>query len=209
MMHVVSTGLAAPTREKCKLSVLHMQRDVNLSHTYVDSLPDVDVITNLANVICGFDPEDIVVWLDGDDWLVRDDACAIVKAMHDAGAWVTWGSFVFADGRPGFAAPVNWGTPIRRQPWVTTHLKSFRAGLFQQLREEDLKWEPGAQVPWDMVVMFAAIEMAGGRRCTFCPEVLSAYNLANSNEWKNGPGEERRIEQVIRARAPYPLLESL
>ena len=207
MLHVVSTGLAAPTREKCIRSGRSQKPDV--MHHYIESEPTVDVITNMGTMISCLDPEDVVIWLDGDDWMVRDDACAIVKAMHDAGAWVTWGSFVFADGRPGFAAPVNWGTPIRRQPWVTTHLKSFRAGLFQRLRDEDLKWEPGAQVPWDMIVMFAAIEMAGGKRCTFCPEVLSAYHWANSNEWKNGPGEELRIAQVIRARAPYPLLELL
>lgn len=50
----------------------------------------------------------------------------------------------------------------------------------------------------------------GGRQALHVlPEVLSAYNLANSNEWKNGRGEEVRLEQVIRARDPYPLLETL
>jgi hypothetical protein len=209
-LRVISTGLNAPTKDRCIASVKsqRLSDGVFVRHDYVDSDPAVDVITNLSMLIRTMDPDAIVVWLDGDDHLVRPDACAIVQAMHEAGAWVTWGSFVYADGRPGFAAPVNWGAPIRRHPWVTTHLKSFRAGLFQRLRREDLEWPLRAQVPWDMVVMFAAIEMAGGRRCTYCPEVLSAYHVANSNEWKNGPGEERRYEAIIRARDPYPLLEA-
>jgi hypothetical protein len=147
-----------------------------------------------------------VVWLDGDDWLVRPDALAVIQAMHDGGAWVTWGSFEFSDGRPGFAADLDWSQPVRAQSWVATHLKSFRAGLFRRIAQ--VAPHP-PQTPWDMLVMFACIEMAGRDRCKFCPEVLCAYNFANSNEWRNGPGEERRLAGLLRAEPAYDRVAAL
>lgn len=205
MIHVVSTGFRAPTKPQCLESVA-LQQFVKFQHWYIeagDQKPPQDVITNLASVIRDLPPRDIVVLLDGDDWLEGPYVLSRVQEMHKAGAWVTWGSFDFSDGRPGFAAPLDWSVPVRAHPWVTTHLKTIRAGLFQQLREEDMTWPSGAPVPWDMVIMFAALEMAGEVRSTFCPKTLCIYNFANSNERKNGPSGERAIEQEIRARRPY------
>lgn len=209
MLHVISTGFRAPTRDRCEQSVEMQWPPVR--HVYIEASeqrPPLDVISNLLDACAKLAPEDVVVWLDGDDWLARGDACLQVAAMHEDGAWVTWGSFEYADGRPGFAEALRPGFAVRQHPWVTTHLKTFRAGLVQRLRAEDVTWPHGAQVPWDMVVMFACIEMAGPR-IRFCPDVLSVYNFASSNEFRNGASEERRIEQVIRARKPYDILEAL
>ena len=209
MIYVVSTGLSAPTKEKCMASV-RMQRDVDWVHSYVEAStqsPSKSVLENLHDVISPLAPDTVVVWLDGDDYLIRPDALAIVSRMHDAGAWVTWGSFEFSDGRAGFAADLDWSIPVRQQPWVTTHLKSFRAGLFHRL--DKTGWWQRPQTPWDMLVMFACIEMAGRERSKFCPEVLCAYNFASSNEFRNGPDEERRIASSIRSQYPYTRVADL
>lgn len=212
MLHVVSTGFSAPTRERCLLSVEAQVVNFQYQHHYVEAstqVPPRDVITNMASVIIGLPADAIVVLLDGDDWLVDDCALVTVNEMHAAGAWVTWGSFEFSDGRPGFAADVDRTRPIRTQPWVTTHLKTIRAGLFHRLTDEDLRWPAGLAVPWDMLIMFAAIEMAGYDRCTYCPKVLSAYHFPSSYEFQHGAGAERVVEALIRSRAVYGRVEEL
>jgi hypothetical protein len=213
-VHVVSTGFAAPTKEKCLASVAS-QKGVLVRHYYVEAStqePPQEVITNQMLVIRMLPPDAVVVLLDGDDWLAHDDVLARVKEMHDAGAWVTYGSFRYDDGRRGFAAPYLATETVRSALWRATHLKTIRAGLFQRLRLEDQAWPSGAPVPWDMVTMFAAIEQAGWDRTVFCPDVLSIYSFATSHEWRagnRGREDERSIEADIRARPPYARVEGL
>ena len=211
-MIVVSTGFAAPSADTCRASVRSQRVAFPVEHRYVEAStqrPARNVITNVLEAVGSVSPSEIVVWLDGDDWLAAPDVLQYVADTHEHGAWVTWGSFEFADGRPGFAADLDWSRPVRQQPWVTTHLKTFRAGLLHRMRDEDLHWPDGTAAPWDMLVMFAAIEMAGPDRCRFCPTVLSIYNFANSYEFRHGPSEERRIEGLIRSRAPYTRVAQL
>lgn len=213
MIYVVSTGLAAPTRETCMASVA-MQTGVECEHRYIEASlqnPCRDVITNQAMAICTMRPDDIVAFLDGDDWLAVPHALSRVQQMHESGGWVTWGSFEYADGRPGFAAPYHGGD-VRAHDWHATHLKTMRAGLFQRLRTEDLTWPDGEPVPWDMVAMFAAIEMAGWDRTRYCDEILYVYNFGSSHEWNAGrDGRAREIElaREIRSRRPYERVEEL
>jgi hypothetical protein len=100
---------------------------------------------------------------------------------------------------------------VRKAPWRATHLKTMRAGLFQRMwrllePRFSLSTEP---MPWDMIAMFAAIEMAGWDRCTHVNSVLAIYNFANSNEWRNGSGEERRLEALVRGMMPFDRIETL
>ena len=215
-VHVVSTGFAAPTRERCMVSV-EGQAGCEFEHHYIEAStqePVRDVITNQMSAIDGLDPHDVVVLLDGDDWLYTGSALAQVQAMHDVGAWVTYGSFVFADGR---AAPEQFRQPYTEQEWAkgprssvwrASHLKTLRAGLFQRLRREDIIWPQGGGA-WDQIAMFAALEMAGPARSVYCPEILCAYNFANSKEMRQGPEHDRQIDHAIRQRTPYRRIEKL
>lgn len=211
MIHVVSTGFRAPTKQRCLDSVRGQTLDC--VHHYVEAsntVPPDNVITNLTRVVDRLEPTDVVVWLDGDDWLLGATALETVQAYHSVGAWVTYGSFEYSDGRPGFAAEYKQEESVRASPWRATHLRSFRAGLLHRLREEDRNgWKAGEAVPWDMVVMFACIEMAGWERADFCPDVLCVYNFASSHEFRHGPSEERAIEREIRAEEPYTRIVSL
>lgn len=211
MLHVVSTGFRAPTKQRCIDSVRGQTLDC--IHHYVEASnvsPPDNVITNLTCVVDKLEPEDVVVWLDGDDWLLGAGALKTVAGYHDAGAWVTYGSFEYADGRPGFSAEYGRDESARTSRWRATHLRSFRVGLLQRLRYEDRNgWKRGQAVPWDMLVMFACIEMAGWERTTFIPDIICVYNFASSHEFRHGPSEERAIEKEIRAETPYEMLEAL
>lgn len=168
------------------------------------------LLHSLQYLVRSLPPDEIVVWLDGDDWLATDVALARVATEYKMGAMMTYGSFVYADGRPGFAAPyseVNHATRNYRQaPWYATHLKTFRAGLFQQVPDSMLQDRFGKwfELAVDQAVMFPMLELAGPR-AHFIPDVLYVYNAAHSFERNATHAQlmkERDACLAIRSRQP-------
>lgn len=161
-------------------------------------------LENLLPIWRDLPPEEVIVWLDGDDQLMPWALKYVVDA-HERGAWATWGQFVTSKGETGFAAPV--GPCPRREPWHATHLKTFRAGLVQKIDPEHLK-DGFAR---DMAVMFPVVEMAA-ERGVFIPRILYLYNVENSF-LRNAPEAEQRAEleavKRIRGYPRYARLERL
>ena len=140
--------------------------------------PGAPVLANLLSVWRSLPDDEIIVWLDGDDELTPHALERVLDA-HRKGAWVTYGQFSI-DGRLGFAAPV--GDNPRREEWHATHLKTFRAGLVKQMRDDDFREVDGSYagaVP-DARIMFGALELAGRDRSVFIPDVLYVYNWGNA-----------------------------
>lgn len=215
MIHVVSTGFHAPKRGRCESSVrLQLAPHV---HTYVEAgeqYPPKTKLENIYHVVSQLKPSDVVALVDGDDWLACVDALDVVQAAHDGGAWVTWGSFEYADGRPGFMGDLDWSVSVRAQPWVTTHLKTFRAGLMQRIRLDDLQYASGRWIDRadDPAFFWPMIEMAGRERCRFIRDILYIYNEADA--WhRSAPGQDLRhqanMHNLSRSRPPYGRVEEL
>ena len=140
--------------------------------------PGAPLLANLLPVWRSLPDDEIIVWLDGDDELTPHALERVLDA-HRKGAWVTYGQFS-VDGRMGFAAPV--GDNPRHEDWHATHLKTFRAGLVKQMRDEDFREVDGSYagaVP-DARVMFGVLELAGRERSVFIPDVLYFYNWSNA-----------------------------
>lgn len=220
---VVSTGRSAPTKDLCLASV-RMQLGGPYRHIYVESAPDVTVLENVYKAVHDLPPSEIVCWLDGDDYLFACHSLMTVARIYlqNPECLLTYGQFVDDKGRPGFAAPYTT-TDYRSAPWLATHLKTFRAGLFQQIRVEDLMYSdlpctipphPDSEPRWipmasDQAVMIPMLEMAGPHRIYFNREPLVVYNQSNSH-WANaddaGRKEEADWAQRIRAKRRYERL---
>ena len=214
-MKVISTGVCdAPMVSRCLSSVRAASEHLG------ESVEHIWQVAGPSNARAHFDfltekigacaPEEIVVAVDLDD-TITPDALKIVARLHELGAWVTYGSFKHADGRPGFAAPCKAET-CRRDPWTASHLKTFRAGLFNRIKDEDLKmggeWLPHAR---DLALMFPLLEMAR-ERAVFNPATVYVYNYAASGEFK-GPeavrAEERRCVAHVRGLKTYERVAAL
>lgn len=214
MIYVVSTGFNPPTEKVCRESV-RAQRGVVAKHRYINAAlqtPPVTAPENFLEFVADLNAEDIVVSLDLDDWLATPDALLTVQRAHDAGAWVTYGSYITADGARGIAAPYET-TNYRREPWRASHLKSYRAGLLHRIKREDLHFN-GAWITrsWDLAMMLPCLEMAGTDRIKFIPDVLYIYNYASSFERNARIADlvfEKDCERHIRSMKPYDRLESL
>jgi len=204
---VVSTGYNPPSREPCLMSVAS-QQGVAVDHRWVDAAmqgPNPPcALENILRLTQDLPPEMPVALVDLDDWLCRPDALYIAADAHRAGAWVTYGSFRFATGEPGFAAPYQLGEDVRASAWRATHLKTFRAGLLRRIDPADLQirgaWiRPAA----DLAIMFPMMEMAGPDRAWFIPHVLYVFNEISSHEKMHGWTESARNAEIVRGKKPY------
>jgi hypothetical protein len=217
---VVSTGCRVPSdaRRKCIQSVQRQFRPPigpEFEHVYIDAAeqsPPKAHFENLIEVIGKLPDDRIVACLDADDWLGPPNALCAVARYFAAGAWVTYGSFIFADGRRGNPCdPYEAGENIRAVRWKATHLKCFKAGLFKRIKHEHLKLPTGKWLPHarDLALMFPLLEMAGPKRTAHVAEVVYVYNFANSTEFTGGD-EFRKAElacvKYVRSLPPYEVL---
>lgn len=213
---VVSTAYApAPElRRQCELSVL--TQTVVAQHIYIDAAESGGAcLENVYNTVHNLDPATIVVWLDGDDWFAHNGAIERVLQEYKRGAWITWGQYATWEHdliRPGHCHDAADRRACRREPWYASHLRTFRAGLFQQIRKRDLFWQ-GDWSPecCDLATMWPMLEMADDRG-RFIPDVLYVYNYTDRRERRHdidGPLCDRQnlAEKHFRSLSSYPRLE--
>lgn len=138
---VVSTGFDPPTKHVCIASV--KSQTVAANHVVIDAAeqdPPRAASQNFYEAVAKLPPDEIVVWLDLDDWLARRDALEIVSRYYTRNPWllVTYGSFVTTDGKEGISAAYDPSENVRTAPWRASHLKTFRAKVIQAIDPEDL-----------------------------------------------------------------------
>ena len=228
MITVISTAYASASERACKDSVIEQASGYALRsyedgfrHIYIDASkqsPPKSAAQNLYETAMAQIPSEILVLLDGDDTLAGNSVLAHIRSIYeDPNVWLTYGSFAYQDGRPGFAAPYREGENVRTAPFRATHLKTFRAALFHHLdiddfttvATDDKRWVEHARDHW---TMFPLIELAGLDRCRFVPEVLYLYNLRSSFEFSATPAELRTEQAAVRecrARTPKTRLVAL
>ena len=202
---VVSTAYAAPTEHICRASVRSQNEPAE--HVYIDASKQpvaMPATWNLFHAINALPPDRIVVWLDGDDWLAPDALWRVDEMYSALDPLLTYGQYIHTDGRPGHCGPYDWTKPVREQPWLASHLKTFRAGLFHHLTPEDLQIDgEWIALAVDMAVMLPMLELAGPSRVHFNPRPLMVYNRASSFEahaTRSDLEREAMTEMLIRSK---------
>jgi hypothetical protein len=213
---------------------------LEVEHVYIevsDQRPRKTKLENVYDAIKPLPPERVVVVLDGDDWLAHRRALSRVAEAHASGMLLTHGSFATTDGRRGFAAKYDANEEYRTAHWRLTHLKSFRAGLFQRIHPAHLRMpaqllteapmaaeqlahlgsaDAGA-APWihvadDMAMMIPMAEMGGRDRVLFIHDILAVYSEQTSWEVTATASQlahQRAIVAYIRGLPKYARLDTL
>jgi glycosyltransferase involved in cell wall biosynthesis len=171
---------------------------------------------NHYNVIHMCKDDDIVVILDGDDWFANEDVLSTLNRCYaNPDVWVTYGQYIrYPDFAKGLSSPVSktylkFGD-IRQDPWRYSHLRTFYAGLFKQIKREDFLYEGEfLKATCDLAMMFPVIEMAR-MHCYFIPDVLYVYNYQTPlNDVKVREALQLEMERYIRELPRYAKLEAL
>ncbi len=172
---------------------------------------------NIDRAVRTCDPGEVVVLVDGDDFLAHPRVLQRLDVLYrDPDVWVTWGQFLrYPAGEDGFCdsipAEIVSANAYRDYPFVSSHLRTFYAGLYQRIHPADLQDSDGRfySIAGDVAHMFALMEMAGAR-ARFVPEVLYLYNRENPiNDDKIDRARQVRTEMEIRQKVRYGRVASL
>ena len=169
-----------------------------------------------ASLLCRDD--EIMVHLDGDDWLPHENVFSVVnKVYQDADVWMTFGQCIYHPrSKPGrsraFPVEVIENNAFRKYPgWISHHLRTNYAWLFKAIQRKDLEYEGDfIKMNWDHALMYPMLEMAG-HRAKFVPYMLYVHNGANPLNEGKGKGKkelQKYFAHYTRHQPPYaPLKE--
>tara|TARA_Y100000593_G_C4322258_1_gene344525 strand:+ start:266 stop:1012 length:747 start_codon:yes stop_codon:yes gene_type:complete len=160
--------------------------------------------------------EDVVITLDGDDFLYGSE---VLNKVNDAytttDCWMTYGSYAeFPSNQRGkfckkIPDNIIENNSFRESQWMSSHMRTFKIKLWNQIKKEDLL-EPDGRFcdgAWDMVFMFPMLEMSG-QKSHFIEDILYIYN--RSNPLNEDKVDHRRLimsEQRIRKMKKYGRVE--
>ena len=169
---------------------------------------------NLYTAVHSCKNDEIVVLLDGDDWLTSSSVLKDLNAYYaNQDVWLTYGQYMrYPDDQIGMCAPVTKGFlrkgEMRQGKWQYSHLRTFYAGLFKRIQLKDLVEDNHFfTAAWDLALMLPMMEMAR-EHSYFTPDVFYVYNYETPlTDAKIRLAEQERIEKKVRSMPVYLPLE--
>jgi glycosyltransferase involved in cell wall biosynthesis len=149
-------------------------------------------LPNLHNGIMRFatDPNDIVVIVDGDDWLFNKKVLSYINDFYNKNSecWMMYGSSKWTDNRPCCAKEYTKKDfkSLRKVPFKISHIRTFRAGLYVSIAEQDFDYEcmknsngEWYKMSYDVAMFLPMLEMAGKEHVYYNNTPLYVYNREN------------------------------
>ena len=164
------------------------------------------------------DPEDVIVTLDGDDWLASRDALRTIAEVYErCDCWMTYGSWLSNVPGPNGRYDGLWpaypeGTnDFRRTRWLGTAVRTWKKWLWDLIDDSDLRGASGAyfRIGEDQAIMLPMLEMSGTARAQHISDPIMVYNKMIRYVVPEAIERERQeLAARIDARAPYRRLEA-
>ncbi len=177
-------------------------------------------IANWYNTVNNHIPDHkVVVSLDGDDLLAHDEVLlCLEKYYSDPDVWLTYGtgiSYPAKDWQISRRIPdsVFKERTLRKHEFVSSHLRTFKAGLFKKIKKEDLFLE-GADLAPDVAFMLPMLEMCAPAKGStknhsrYIPDILYLYRTDNPlNVFRTHAKQQLEAGKRIAAQKPYRPLD--
>ncbi len=172
----------------------------------------VGALANIYHACAQCADDEIVVFLDGDDWFAHNRVLAYINEVYqDTQVWATYGQFCnWPTGTCG------WGKAIPADIVVKNKWRSYGfwfvqprtcyAWLAKQVRYEDLidvRTGKFFTVAGDVAFMLPIVEMAG-KHVRFINKVLYYRNVKTPlNDFKCRQSEQEKVTRMLLAQKPY------
>jgi glycosyltransferase involved in cell wall biosynthesis len=164
-------------------------------------------LRNLNELITQFDDEDIIIEIDGDDFLLSSDTVSDIREIYSNGdVWLTNGSFMYSNGDFGFSSKCNPDT-VRKDVFRFSHLRTWKTFLWKAIPDSYLRDDDGSyfKSAADVAYTFSLLELAGDENYRFIPKLYYVYNAESPyNDHKVGSAtggghrEQERCSNIIR-----------
>jgi len=196
---------------KARVQELGAQNRVTLIHNSFRR----GALANIYSAVHTCQDQEIIALVDGDDWLAHNTVLTTVNSAYvDPTIWLTYGQFkVHPDNRIGECKDIPRGISqnnvYREYDWCSSHLRTFYAALFKQIKLQDLLYKGSFfEVTWDMAMLFPMLEMSGGRFACI-KDVLYIYNCGTeSNDFKTKLLLQIHCNKLISSKKKYEPLKT-
>jgi len=177
------------------------------------------------------DGEDILTFIDGDDWLAYPDTLEKLNNFYNQkDPWMTYGKMVVWKGDENYSWPfpqnseyppeVHQNNLYRRDLWRASHLRTFKWHLYKRMKSEDLKYSKTNEYYFqaqDLATSFPCLEMCPPGRIGVVDFLTYIFNESKSNQIRakkrvkeaggNPSDGTTELEKEIRLkRTPYKIL---
>ncbi len=175
-------------------------------------------MANFYHAIHSCSDKEIVVCLDGDDWLAHDRVLERLNELYASpDVWLAYGGYreypSYKKGGYSKQLPreVIEQNQFREYQWSTSHIRTFYAALFKKIKLQDLfKDGKFLTAAYDVGMMMPMLEMAGDKILYIDKDIFYIYNHSNPlNDDKIRWQEQLTTQQYIRSLAKYQPLGSL
>lgn len=161
------------------------------------------------------EPDDVLVFVDGDDRLAHDRVFQSLDYYYGLGAKLTFGQYKSEPYSPTCTLAAPFPSEIieqrsfrevsaRRGGIYWNHLRTFKYELFSQLTDDDFKDAEGNwyKTATDAALMYPCLELAAPN-IEFIGEVLYLYTSDNAiSDWRRWPRQCDRDHMHILGRTP-------
>jgi glycosyltransferase involved in cell wall biosynthesis len=159
-------------------------------------------VRNTLDAVKSIDQNEIVCRLDGGDWLVDNDGLVVLDSVYEnTQTHVAWTAHRWSYTSQNISGPLDLNKSVYEQPWVSSHLKTFRKKAIDNIDEKNFKDDEGnyIMIACDQAIFLPMIHntLMQGKNCVFVPFTMYHYdiNLADPNLFKT----DRALKQKYSA----------
>jgi glycosyltransferase involved in cell wall biosynthesis len=162
------------------------------------------------------DDEDIIVNVDGDDWLPDSEVFAYLDKVYSSNSdvWMTYGQFEpMSKSYATICAKVpNTKTYRKSHVWLAkmyaSHLRTYKKKAFDKINRDDFmdfnNKSKYLQFAGDMALLFGLLEICGNNRSVFIDRIMYIYNDRNSlSEMYKNPTTQMNYAKMIADKPSY------
>lgn len=153
--------------------------------TYVRNKTRQGALGNLYRAIHSCRDNEVIVTLDGDDFFAHQFVLdKLNKCYANPNVWLTYGQYLdYPNFTNGMCDVINKTAlekrGFRKHEWVSSHLRTFYAGLFKKIKLQDMIHQGKFfEMAWDYAFMMPMLEMTEDR-FMFIREPVYLYNRLN------------------------------
>ena len=179
-MVIVNDLSTDSTLEKCKEIIKKFEIEDKVE--IVDREEKFGEVRNTLTEVKRLNSDDVVVRLDGADWLTDLGCLTILNEIyekHDPAA--LWTAHRWNFSTTNISGPIDPNISLYHQEWRTSHLKTFRVKDFVGLNHKNFTTDDGRyiMIACDQAIFLPLLERARrtGRPLVFLPKEMYHYDI--------------------------------
>ena len=167
--------------------------------------------------------DDVLVFVDGDDWLYNDDVLErLAEYYNRKDVWMTYGRMIcYPSGNIAFPQNTEYESRVsdenlfRMDVWRASHLRTFKWGLYKRIRLESMVYSKTQDYYFhaeDLATSYPCLEMCPKDKVGIVPFLTYVFNETPSNRERGIARENEAgylLESEIRNQKPYNKLKSI